>query len=153
MKYGLLDLIGNIGVVVLMITYLMLQLNKLRSDGLAYSLLNAIGASLIVVSLLINFNLSAFIMEVFWVLISLVGIYRYFRLKALRSQTLDGLTRITNARRARLPHARGMASASFDVADVAQRSRNLARSGDTGRGDLPPDDRGTHTARDRQSPR
>jgi multidrug transporter EmrE-like cation transporter len=90
MKYGLLDLIGNIGVVVLMITYLMLQLNKLRSDGLAYSLLNAIGASLIVVSLLINFNLSAFIMEVFWVLISLVGIYRYFRLKALRSQTLDG---------------------------------------------------------------
>jgi len=35
MKYGLLDLIGNVGVVVLMITYLMLQLNKLRSDGLA----------------------------------------------------------------------------------------------------------------------
>jgi hypothetical protein len=90
MKYGLLDLIGNIGVVVLMIAYLMLQLNKLRSDGLAYSLLNAAGASLIVLSLLINFNLSAFIMEVFWVLISCVGIYRYFRLKSLRSQTLDG---------------------------------------------------------------
>jgi hypothetical protein len=90
MNYGLLDLIGNIGVVVLMITYLMLQLNKIRSDGLAYSLLNAAGASLIVLSLLVNFNLSAFIMEVFWVLISFVGIYRYFRLKALRSQTLDG---------------------------------------------------------------
>ena len=90
MKYGLLDLIGNVGVVVLMITYLMLQLNKLRSDGLAYSLLNAAGACLIVFSLLVNFNLSAFIMEVFWVLISCVGIYRYFRLKSLRSQTLDG---------------------------------------------------------------
>jgi multidrug transporter EmrE-like cation transporter len=90
MKYGLLDLIGNVGVVVLMITYLMLQLNKLRSDELAYSLLNAVGASLIVLSLLVNFNLSAMLMEVFWVLISLVGIYRYFRLKSLRSQTLDG---------------------------------------------------------------
>lgn len=90
MSYGLVDLIGNIGVVVLMIAYLMLQLNKLRSDGLAYSLLNAIGASLIVISLFVNFNLSAFIMEVFWVLISLVGIYRYFRLKSLSSQTLDG---------------------------------------------------------------
>lgn len=90
MRYGLLDLIGNIGVIVLMITYLMLQLNKLRSDGLPYSLLNAVGAGLIVLSLLVNFNLSAFIMEVFWVLISFVGIYRYFRLKALRSQTLDG---------------------------------------------------------------
>jgi multidrug transporter EmrE-like cation transporter len=90
MSYGPLDLVGNVGVVVLMITYLMLQLNKLRSDGLAYSLLNAIGASLIIVSLIVDFNLSALLMEVFWVLISFVGIYRYFRLKALRSQTLDG---------------------------------------------------------------
>ncbi|HJP93238.1 MAG TPA: hypothetical protein VJ875_14870 [Pyrinomonadaceae bacterium] len=90
MSYGPLDLIGNVGVVVLMITYLMLQLNKLSSDGLAYSLLNAIGASLIIVSLLFDFNLSALLMEVFWVLISLIGIYRYFRLKDVRSQTLDG---------------------------------------------------------------
>ena len=87
MNYGLLDLVGNIGVVLLMVAYLMLQLNKLRSDELAYSLLNAIGASLIVLSLLVNFNLSALLMEVFWVLISFVGIYRYFRLKALKSRT------------------------------------------------------------------
>jgi multidrug transporter EmrE-like cation transporter len=90
MSYGPLDLIGNIGVVVLMIAYLMLQLNKLSSAGLAYSVLNAIGASLIIVSLLFDFNLSALLMEVFWVLISFVGIYRYFRLKGLKSQTLDG---------------------------------------------------------------
>jgi len=90
MSYGLLDLVGNVGVVVLMITYLMLQLNKLRSDGLAYSLANAVGAMLIVISLLVNFNLSAIIMEAFWLLISFVGIYRYFRSKELRSQTLDG---------------------------------------------------------------
>jgi len=82
MSYGPLDFIGNAGVV--------MQLNKLPSDGLAYSLLNAIGVSLIVVSLLFNFNLSALLMEVFLVLISFVGIYRYFRLKALRSETLDG---------------------------------------------------------------
>ena len=90
MNYGALDLIGNIGVVPLVTTYLMLQLNKLSSDGLAYSVLNAVGAALIVISLLVDFNLSALVIEVFWVLISLLGIYRYFRLKALRSQTLDG---------------------------------------------------------------
>ena len=90
MNYTWLDLIGNIGVIALMITYLMLQLGKLRSDELAYSVLNAAGASLIVVSLLVNFNLSALLVEVFWVLISCLGIYRYFRLKALRSETLDG---------------------------------------------------------------
>ena len=90
MSYGPLDFIGNVGVIVLMITYLMLQLNKLSSDALAYSVLNAVGASLIVVSLLYDFNLSALLMEVFWVLISFVGIYRYFRLKSLRSETIDG---------------------------------------------------------------
>ena len=90
MTYGPLDFVGNIGVVVLMVAYLLLPLNKLSSAGLAYSVLNAAGASLIIVSLLYDFNLSALLMEVFWVLISFVGIYRYFRLKALRSQTLDG---------------------------------------------------------------
>jgi hypothetical protein len=90
MNYGPMDFIGNVGVVVLIITYLMLQLNKLSSDGLTYSLCNALGASLIVVSLLFNFNLSALIVEVFWVLISFVGIFRYFRLKGLRSETIDG---------------------------------------------------------------
>lgn len=90
MNYGPMDLLGNIGVVGLVFTYLMLQLNKLSSDGLAYSLLNAISAGLIVVSLLVNFNLSALLVEVFWVLISCLGIYRYFRLKALGSETLDG---------------------------------------------------------------
>ena len=90
MNYGPMDFIGNVGVVMLIITYLMLQLNKLSSDGLAYSILNAGGAGLVVVSLLFNFNLSALIVEVFWVLISFVGIFRYFRLKSLRSETLDG---------------------------------------------------------------
>jgi len=85
MSYGPLDFVGNVGVVVLVITYLMLQLNKLSSDGLAYSVLNALGASLIVVSLLFDFNLSALLMEVFWVLISFIGIYRYFRIKATES--------------------------------------------------------------------
>ncbi len=82
MTYGFLDFVGNIGVIILMTTYLMLQLNKLSSDGLAYSALNAIGATLITISLIFDFNLSALLMEVFWVLISFVGIYRYFRLKA-----------------------------------------------------------------------
>ena len=77
-----MDLLGLIGVVIIVVTYLFLQLGKLSSNALAYSLMNAIGASLIVLSLLVNFNLSALLMEVFWVLISLLGVYRYFRLKA-----------------------------------------------------------------------
>ena len=79
MRYGLLDLFGIAGVILLVITYLLLQVNKLQSAGLLYSLLNAFGAGLIILSLLDNFNLSAFLMEAFWVLISLVGVVRYLR--------------------------------------------------------------------------
>lgn len=85
MNYGVMDVIGNIGVAILMITYLLLQLDKIKSADLSYSVLNAVGASLIVASLIVDFNLSALLMEVFWVLISFVGIGRHFRLKTIRS--------------------------------------------------------------------
>jgi hypothetical protein len=85
MKYGLTDFLGNIGVVLIIIDYLLLQLNRISSNSLSYSLLNAVGASLIIISLIFNFNLSAFIMEATWVLISLFGLYRYFRPSATES--------------------------------------------------------------------
>ena len=79
MKYSFTDFLGNIGVVLIIIDYLLLQLNRISSNSLSYSLLNAVGATLIIVSLVFNFNLSAFIMEAIWVLISLFGLYRCFR--------------------------------------------------------------------------
>ena len=68
------DLAGFIGVVMIVIAYLLLQLDKLPSSSLSYSLLNAAGALLIIISLIFKFNLSAFIVEVFWFLISLLGL-------------------------------------------------------------------------------
>jgi hypothetical protein len=68
-----------------MITYLLLQLERIRSTDLSYSVLNALGAALIVASLIVDFNLSALLMEVFWVLISFIGIGRHLRLKTIRS--------------------------------------------------------------------
>ena len=70
------DLAGFIGVVMIAIAYLLLQLDKLPSSSLSYSLLNAAGALLIIISLIFKFNLSAFIVEVFWFLISLLGLTR-----------------------------------------------------------------------------
>jgi hypothetical protein len=70
------DLGGFLGVVVIVIAYLLLQLNKLQSTAPIFSLLNAIGAFLVMVSLVFDFNLSAFLMEGFWFLISLYGFFR-----------------------------------------------------------------------------
>jgi len=76
MNFHLSDLVGFIGVLLIVVAYLLLQLDKLPSSSPKYSLLNAGGALLIIVSLIFAFNLSAFIMEVFWLLISLVGLWR-----------------------------------------------------------------------------
>jgi hypothetical protein len=70
------DLAGFVGVALIVIAYLLLQLNKLPSSAPAYSLLNAIGAFLVMVSLVFDFNLSAFLMEAFWFVISLFGLFR-----------------------------------------------------------------------------
>jgi hypothetical protein len=85
MRYELVDFVGITGVVILIVTYLLLQLNRLESNRVSYSLLNAIGATLIAFSLLFKFNLSAFVIEIFWILISLLGIYRSLRARTLKS--------------------------------------------------------------------
>jgi len=79
--YSFIDLLGNIGVAFIIVTYLLLQLNKINSKGLLYSSLNAMGAFLVILSLIQNFNLSAFIIEGFWLIISLIGLIRFFTKK------------------------------------------------------------------------
>ena len=76
MDFHLFDLAGFIGVVLIIVAYLLLQLEKLPSTSPSYSLLNAGGALLIMVSLVFAFNLSAFVVEAFWFLISLLGVWR-----------------------------------------------------------------------------
>ena len=71
------DIIGSIGVATIIFTYVLLQTERIKSDTLLYSILNAAGASLIIFSLFFNFNFSAFIVEFFWVLISIYGIVKY----------------------------------------------------------------------------
>lgn len=76
MNLSWFDVAGFVGVVLIVAAYLMLQLNRLPSTAPVYSLLNAVGAALVMVSLVFDFNLAAFLMEAFWFLISLFGLLR-----------------------------------------------------------------------------
>ncbi len=71
-------MLGIIGVVLIVATYMLLQLEKLSATSFLFSAANGLGASLILISLIYDFNLSAFIIEAFWLLISIYGIVRYF---------------------------------------------------------------------------
>lgn len=75
------DLAGMIGVALVLLAYFGLQAGRLRGDGLVFQSMNLVGALLIVVSLLFAFNLAAFVVESFWVAISVYGIVRSRRLR------------------------------------------------------------------------
>lgn len=75
------DIIGTAGAAMILVSYFLLQMERLSGTDLAYSAINGVGAALILVSLSVEFNLSAFIVEAFWLAISLLGVVRYFHSK------------------------------------------------------------------------
>ena len=81
MSYGLHDFFGNVGVLIVLLTYLLLQMDRMQATSLTYSISNAVGAILILVSLSQDFNLSAVIVESAWLLISVVGMTRTLHLR------------------------------------------------------------------------
>ncbi|GHA18531.1 hypothetical protein GCM10008090_30160 [Arenicella chitinivorans] len=75
----LANIIGMLGTSMVVGTYFLLQLNKLDAKGLAYNLWNLVGAVLLLISLLIHFNLASFVIEIFWIAASLVGLFNYWK--------------------------------------------------------------------------
>ncbi len=79
MTYQWHDLVGNLGVLCVLATYLLVQMGRMDIRRPTYSAANAGGAILIIVSLLHNFNLSSFVIEIAWLTISLYGLSRWLR--------------------------------------------------------------------------
>ena len=85
------DLIGFVGVALLIVTYAMLQLDRIDPKGFWYSFNNMIVAILVSVSLYYTPNLASWVIEVFWFIISLYGLVKYFKIKQKMLDTADGL--------------------------------------------------------------
>ena len=77
------DLIGLTGVALLIITYALLQLDKINPKGFWYSFNNLLVAILVTVSLIYTPNLASIVIEIFWFLISLYGVVMFFKRKDL----------------------------------------------------------------------
>lgn len=82
MQVTIQDAVGMLGTAMVIVSYLLLQLNRISSDDLVYSLANALGAALILYSLYFDFNLSAVVIESFWVFISMIGVWKYVRARS-----------------------------------------------------------------------
>lgn len=73
------DIIGTLGMTLVVFAYLAIEKGWFSRSELRYYVVNLVGALLLLLSLLISFNLGSFIIELFWIAISLMGILRCLR--------------------------------------------------------------------------
>jgi predicted membrane protein len=70
------QIIGFIGMLFVVYAYFLLQTHKVTTVTLRFQLLNLIGAILLIISLLVHFNLGSFLIEIFWITITLYGMWK-----------------------------------------------------------------------------
>lgn len=75
------DIIGLTGVALLLVTYALLQLDRIDPKGFWYSFNNLIVAILVTVSLVYTPNLASLVIEFFWFIISVFGLVMYYKRK------------------------------------------------------------------------
>lgn len=71
------DILGILGVLIILVYYFLLQVGKCTANSLGFSIGNFIGAILILVSLWDHWNLASVVIEIAWCLISIYGIFKY----------------------------------------------------------------------------
>lgn len=76
---------GVIGSLMVAIAYFLLILEKVKPMDIWYNVINLSAAILLSISLFYHFNLGSVIIEIFWISISLLGIYK----KLKRNKSLD----------------------------------------------------------------
>jgi len=72
----ILECIGVAGFIFYMLSYALLQLGKISGQCYTYTLLNMLAASLVLISLTHQFNLASALIQISWIVISVVGIFR-----------------------------------------------------------------------------
>ena len=72
------DLIGFMGVASLIGTYALLQFDRIDPKGFWYSFNNMMVAILVTVSLVYTPNLASIVIEFFWFIISVYGLWKFY---------------------------------------------------------------------------
>jgi paired small multidrug resistance pump len=78
------DWTGIAGTLMVLGAFFLLQAGRVSGTSLAYQLLNLFGAGGVLVSLWGKFNLSVFVLELAWMIVSLYGIVRSLRMRMAR---------------------------------------------------------------------
>lgn len=75
------DFVGNVGVVLLVSTFALLQFGKIDAKGFWYSFNNMVVAILLGINLYYKPNISSIIIEIFWFFLSIYGLVKWYNRK------------------------------------------------------------------------
>lgn len=81
MNFDFFHIIGFIGMICVVFAYFLGQTGKLKNDDASYLNLNFFGSIFLLISLCKHFNLGSFIIEIFWIIITLYGFYKKYFIK------------------------------------------------------------------------
>jgi len=76
-----LTIIGLIGVATVLVAYGMMTAGKWAASSAIYQWMNVLGTSCILLSMVVSWNLPAFVANVLWIMIGLVALVRIYRKK------------------------------------------------------------------------
>jgi hypothetical protein len=71
-----IDAVGLAGTFLVVLAYYLLQLERTHPESLSYNVINLVGAVLLLLSLSFKFNLASFVIELFWIGASLIGLWK-----------------------------------------------------------------------------
>jgi paired small multidrug resistance pump len=71
------DFVGFVGVLLVLAAYFLLQTSRMRGDGMAYSIINMVGAAGILIPVIYarEMNWSVLFIEAAWIAISVYGLW------------------------------------------------------------------------------
>ena len=79
MNISLSDMIGSIGVFILLLAFILNLLNKISRDNIFYIVMNTIGAALACYASYLIYYIPFIILEGVWTLVSLIALFNYYR--------------------------------------------------------------------------
>jgi hypothetical protein len=73
------DIVGIIGVIIILVAYYWVSMGRYTAKNFNFQALNFLGAWLILFSLYFHWNLSSVLIEIAWIIISMIGMYRIIK--------------------------------------------------------------------------
>lgn len=75
----IVDIIGTTGVALILLAYFLVQTGRKTANDMLYPVLNLVGATLLLISLMVHWNTPSVIIEIFWIAISVYGIVKILK--------------------------------------------------------------------------